>query len=389
MDNRIIAHIDMDAFYASVEVLDNPGLKGKPVIVGGDLNRGVVSAASYEARRFGVHSAMPIFKAKQKCPHGIFLPVRMERYKEVSRSVMAILGKFSPLVEQVSVDEAYIDLTGTEPLFGEAERVALEVKKKIREKTSLTCSIGISTCKFLAKIASDMKKPDGLTMIPPEKVQDFLSALSVRKVPGIGQKTEAQLFSMGIQYLGDVKKHPPKRFYNVFGKFGIRLVELANGIDKSLVTPYSPQKSISSEDTLPEDTDDIEILKKYLMQQAEIVARSLRKKGFKGKTLTLKIKHSDFRQITRRVTLEHHTQLSEVIYKGAVKLLDAYALSSKVRLVGVGVSNLELAKAPEQLELFKEFGSSAEKWKRVEKTLDKIVDRFGNEAVKRGALLDE
>ena len=389
MDNRVIAHIDMDAFYASVEVLDNPGLQGKPVIVGGDLNRGVVSAASYEARRFGVHSAMPIFKAKQKCPHGIFLPVRMARYQEVSRAVMGILGAFSPLVEQVSVDEAYIDLTGTEPLFGDAERVALEIKQKIREKTSLTCSIGISTCKFLAKIASDMKKPDGLAMIPPETIQDFLSTLSIRKVPGIGQKTEAQLLSMGIQYLGDVKRYPPKRFYKTFGKFGIRLVELANGIDTSLVTPHSPPKSISSEDTLPEDTDDIEILKKYLMQQAEIVARSLRKKGFKGKTLTLKIKHADFKQITRSVTLERHTQLSEVIYKGVTKLLEVYTLFSKVRLIGVGVSNLVLAGTPEQLELFKKFGSSAEKWKRVEKTLDQIVDRFGDEAIKRGTLLDE
>ena len=194
---------------------------------------------------------------------------------------------------------------------------------------------------------------------------------------------------MRIEYLGDVKRYSPKRLYKTFGKFGIHLVELANGIDKSLVTPYSPPKSISSEDTLPEDTDNIEILKKYLMQQAEIVARSLRKKGFQGKTVTLKIKHTDFKQITRRVTLEHHTQVAEFIYKGVVKLLEAYKLSSKVRLVGVGVSNLEPAGAPEQLALFKDLGASAEKWKRVEKSLDEIVNRFGDEAVKRGTLLDE
>jgi DNA polymerase-4 len=385
----VIAHIDMDAFYASIEVLDNPGLRGKPVIVGGGSKRGVVSAASYEARRFGVHSAMPIYKAKQKCPHGVFMPVRMNRYKEVSMAVMTILGEFSPLVEQVSVDEAYIDLTGTEPLLGKAEQAGSEIKKRIKQETSLTCSIGISTCKFLAKIASDMEKPDGLTIIPPEKIRSFLSTLSIRRVPGIGEKTEEHLARMGIQYLGDVKKYPPERFYKKFGKFGIRLVELANGIDLSPVVPYSPAKSISSEDTLPEDTDDVTILKKYLMEQAEIVARSLRKKELKGRTLTLKIKHSDFKQITRSVTLERPTQLADVIYKGSVKLLDAYELFSRVRLVGVGVSNLEPVDAPEQLELFKEPGASEEKWEKVEKTLDEIVDRFGDQAVKRGTLVDK
>lgn len=388
MCNSVIAHIDMDAFYASVEVLDNPHLKGKPVIVGGDIKRGVVSAASYEARRFGVHSAMPLFKAKHKCPHGVFRPVRMKRYLEVSHSIMAILRAFSPLVEQVSVDEAYIDLTGTEPLFVNVEKTAREIKEKIREKTSLTCSVGISTCKFLAKIASDMEKPDGLTIIPPEKVHDFLNTLSIRKVPGIGEKTEAQLAGIGIRTLGQVRQYSPEWLYRKFGKFGIRLAELADGVDASPVVPYSPPKSISSEDTLPEDTDDIRVLKKHLIAQAEIVARSLRKKGFKGKTLVLKIKHSDFKHITRSMTLEHSTQLAEVIYKGAVRLLEAYELFSKVRLVGVGVSNLEPVDAPEQLDLFKEMGASEEKWEKAEKALDEIAERFGNGTVKRGTLFN-
>ena len=386
---QVIAHIDMDAFFASIEVLDDPLLKGKPVIVGGGLKRGVVSAAGYEARKFGIHSAMPIFEAKRRCPQGIFLPVRMKRYKEISLAVMACLRKFSPLVEPVSVDEAYIDLTGTGLIFGKEEEAARKIKKEVSEKTSLTCSIGVSTCKFIAKIASDLNKPDGLTIIPPEQVRKFLDTLSIKKVPGIGNKTGEQLVKMGILYLGDVNQYPPDRFYKKFGKPGIRLVEFANGIDKSRVVPRSSPKSISSENTLPEDTDDVNILKKYLIEQAETVARSLRKKGLKGRTMILKIKHTNFRLITRSVTLEYPTQFARVIYREIFKLLDTYKLFSKVRLVGLGISNLEPVDAPEQLNLFKKNDDLDKKWEKAEKALDKIVNRFGDDTIKRGTLLDE
>ena len=204
--NRVILHIDMDAFYASVEQLDNPALKGAPVIVGGTSNRGVVSAASYEARKFGIHSAMPIFQAKQKCPDGVYLPVRMNRYQEVSRQVMEILKGFSPLIEQVSIDEAYMDISGVDKLLGLQRDIGLEVKGRIRETTSLACSIGIAPNKFLAKVASDMDKPDGLTIVPPEKVLQFIEKLSIEKVPGVGKKTVRTLNKMGVFTLGHIQQ---------------------------------------------------------------------------------------------------------------------------------------------------------------------------------------
>jgi len=386
--HRVIAHIDMDAFFAAVEILDNPELKGKPVIVGGSAKRGVVSAASYEARKFGVHSAMPIFQAKKLCPHGIFLPVRMRRYMEVSRIVMACLSNFSPLIEQVSVDEAYIDLTGTGALFGEPEKVARAIKQLIKEKTSLTCSIGISTCKRLAKIASDMDKPDGLTIIPPGKVHEFLDTLHISKVPGIGKKSEEELTKIGIRHIGDLRKFSPDWLTERFGKFGEWLLMIAEGDDDSPVVPYSPPKSISSEDTLPEDTANEQVLKKYMLEQSEIVGRRLRKNGFRGRTITLKIKHHDFRQITRSVTLEQPTQLGKIIYREAVKLLDTYKLRSRVRLVGVGISNLEPIEDEGQLALFAEKGVNEEKWEKAERAVDEIVKRFGHDAMKRGSLLE-
>jgi len=391
--HRIIAHIDMDAFYASVEVLDNPALKGKPVIVGGDMKRGVVSAASYEARRFGVHSAMPLFQARRLCPNGIFLHGRMDRYVEVSGVVMWSLKEFSPLVEQVSVDEAYVDLTGTGQLFGRPEATARAIKRRIREKTSLTCSIGLSVSKLLAKIASDMNKPDGLTVVPPADVMDFLDALPVGKVPGIGAKGEEELGKLDIRYVGAIKRFSPAWLEERFGKFGAWLVEIAKGDDGSAVEPYTAPKSISAEDTLPEDTDDEEVLKRYLLEQSDRIGRRLREEGFRGRTVTLKLKFHDFRQITRSETLDEPTQLGEVIYREADKLFEAHhlrsKLRSKVRLVGVGVSNLESLEPPAQMSLFRESKPSTEKWEKVEKATDEIARRFGDGAVKRGRLLEE
>ena len=225
----MILHIDMDAFYASVEQLDDPRLKNKCVVVGGTSNRGVVSAASYEARRFGVRSAMPIYQARQKCPHGIFVPPRMDRYQAISKKIMTILRDFSPLVEPVSIDEAYVDITGCQRLFGEPLEIAREIKGKIWDTVNLTCSVGIAPKKFLAKIASDMQKPDGLTMIPADEVAAFVESLPVGKVPGIGNKMHRQLELLGIRALGDVRRLPQKTLLQHLGKFGARLHALACG----------------------------------------------------------------------------------------------------------------------------------------------------------------
>ncbi|HER44327.1 MAG TPA: DNA polymerase IV [Candidatus Eisenbacteria bacterium] len=378
----------MDAFYASVERLDDPALEGKPVIVGGSSRRGVVSAASYEARTFGVHSAMPIFQARRLCPHGIFLPVRMQRYAEVSRVVMHCLGEFSPLVEQVSVDEAYVDLTGTRGLFGPPEEAARAIKRRIREATSLSCSIGLSTSKLIAKIASDMDKPDGLTVIPPGEVRVFLDTLPIGKVPGIGKKSEEELSKLGVARIGDLSRFKPEYLAGRFGAFGERLLAISRGEDRSPVVPYTAPKSISGEVTLEEDTMDPSVIRSLLLAQSDRVARRLRKQGFRGKTVTLKLKTGDFTSITRSSTLERPVQLAGAIYEEAVKLLEAERLKQRVRLVGVGVGKLEPADESGQLPLFDEKGTREEKMERAERAMDEIVDRFGRGALKRGSQLE-
>lgn len=387
---RVIAHVDMDAFFASVEVLDDPSLRGKPVIVGGGSKRGVVSAASYEARAFGVHSAMPLFRARRLCPKGVFLPVRMERYAEISDVVMRCLERFSPLVEQVSIDEAYVDLTGTEHLLGAPAAAARRIKETIRAETSLSCSVGLSVSKMLAKIASDRNKPDGLTIVPPAEAASFLAALPVRTVPGIGEKSGEELAKLGIALVGDLKGFAPELLERRFGAFGAWLVEIAAGGADSPVEPWSDPKSIGAENTLDEDTDDRETVARHLREQADEVGRRLRDEGFRCRTVTLKLKHHDFRQITRSETMAEPTQLGEIVYREAMKLLDGYGLRSKVRLVGVSVSNLEPAAAgdaPGQMSLFREPKADDEKWAKVERAADEIAKRFGPGAVTRGSLL--
>ncbi len=254
-EKRHILHVDMDAFYASVEQVDQPDLQGKPVIIGKG-KRGVVSAASYEARKFGVHSAMPIFEARRLCPKGVFLPVRMSRYREVSRMIMAILGSYTPLMEKASVDEAFLDVTGTERLFGTPVQVAESIKSRIRKETGLTCSIGVAPNKFLAKIASDLEKPDGLTVIPHEKVKDFLRYLPVQKIPGVGSRTLDLLKGLGVVYAADILRIPEDFLIRKLGKAGYELIDRARGMDDSPVIPASEPKSFSAEHTLSDDTCD-------------------------------------------------------------------------------------------------------------------------------------
>jgi DNA polymerase IV len=382
----MIIHVDMDAFYASVEQLDNPDLKGQCVMVGGTSNRGVVAAASYEARKYGVHSAMPNFQAKQKCPDGIFVPPRMSRYKEISRRVMAILKDYSPLVEIVSIDEAYIDITGCTNILGTPREIARSIKEKVKKETGLTCSVGMAPVRFLAKIASDLEKPDGLSIIHPDQVKTFIDTLVIQKVPGIGKKSTQQLHRLGIRFLGDVKHYPEEMLTKRLGKFGYRLVELSRGIDTTAVSPDSEHKSVSAELTLSHNTMDTDTLKKTLLKQSERVSRELRKLGFKAKVVTLKLKHDDFKQVTRRITIQSPTQSTKVLYQEAARLLDQYGLAQKVRLVGVGASGFISASEPTQMSLFHQTPAHSGNWAKVDKTLDHIDQKFGKDAVHRASL---
>ncbi|CAK7053461.1 MAG: DNA polymerase IV [Desulfovibrio sp.] len=409
---RWIMHIDMDAFYASVEQLDNPDLRGKPVIVGGSSVRGVVSASSYEARKFGVRSAMPIFQAKRLCPQGIFVKGRMWRYKEVSRAVMAVLHSFSPLVEQASVDEAYLDAAGLTRVFGPVEDMARALKEAVREKTGLTCSIGLAPVKFLAKIASDMNKPDGLTVIYPDEVPAFLTRLPVERIPGVGKKTMPELKRLGVTYAADVARYPKDFWERRFGKAGIALYDRAKGVDERGIVPFEPPKSESAENTFEEDTLDREYLVTWLLRQAERVGRNLRAQNLAGRTITLKVKYADFTNVTRARTLDAPTNLTRVIFDTAVELLEELNPAKKLRLIGVGVSHFgEIGNRPtpkvEQLSLLPvaddapgslartAAGNTPGIKKRdfaresaVDKAMDAVRDKFGANMVMRGKLLE-
>jgi len=262
----------------------------------------------------------------------------------------------------------------------------MNIKNEIKKKLGLACSVGVAPGKFLAKVASDMDKPDGLTIIQPQEVHQFIESLPVQKVPGVGKKTFFQLESMGIKTLGDVNKFPDKMLLDRLGKFGHRLIELASGRDHSTVTPWSPHKSVSSERTLGEDTRDKKLLHKYLLKQSEEVARQLRKANFRARTITLKLKHADFKQFTRSKTISTPTRSSETIYQHAASLLDNYELTQKIRLIGVGTSGFKSAGQPVQLDLFDRVKKSDQTWEKVDRTLESITNKFGRDAIKRGTL---
>jgi DNA polymerase IV len=385
----MILHIDMDAFYASVEQRDRPELKGVCVVVGGSSNRGVVSTASYEARKFGVHSAMPIFQAKKLCPDAVFLFPRMNHYRTVSGQIMEILSAYSPRMEAVSIDEAYLDISGCERSLGSAQSIAAEIKQRIKAKIGLTCSIGVAPSKFLAKIASEMDKPDGLHIIHPDEVTGIIDTLPIAKVPGVGKKTAEILTGLQIKTLGDVKRYPRETLVRRLGKYGYRLAELAAGVDTEAVSPDREIKSISSEVTLPADTDDVETLCGHLLHQADDVGRQLRAKGVRAKTITIKIKHADFKQVTRSLTVSLPTQSADSIYRAATDLLKACPLTSKVRLIGVGASGLLSQSVPKQMDLFGGKKQKSMSWEKVETALDDIDRKFGKGSVRKARLLEK
>lgn len=374
---RWIIHADMDAFYASVEILDNPGLKGKPVIVGGNSNRGVVSTCSYEARRFGVHSAMPMMQARKLCPQGIYLPVRMERYQELSHKIMAIFHDISPVVEQLSVDEAFLDMTGTEGLYGSVEKAGWLIKNRVKEELGLTVSIGIAPNKFLAKLASDLEKPDGFTVIPHDTAADMIANLSVSKIFGIGKTTVAALKSYNITTISQLRSTDRSILNKVFGKNAESIYQKAWGVDNRPVIPESLRKSIGKEDTFENDLMSLEECQAEILKLSQQVGYRLRKQGFSGNTLTLKVKYNDFRLITRSTTCESDIIYDEDIYKLAMGLLQTISFNKGIRLLGVTVSNLN------QGSLSFEFEEDEKKKKR-NSAVDSLKARFGFDVIMRG-----
>lgn len=380
-----ILHIDMDAFFASVEQLDNPELRGKPVAVGGTTDRSVVAAASYEVRKFGVHSAMSYVKAKQLCPDIIMVQGRMGRYKEVSRQAMGVLAEFSPTIEKASVDEAYMDGTGLERLFGPIDEVGQRIKQRMKEVTGLTCSVGIAPVRFLAKIASDMDKPNGIYIIRPDEVETFLHTLPVKKIPGVGKKLLDILNRFGVRTCGDILKHPREFWQERLGKYGGALHDRARGIDPNGVVTSSGAKSCSAENTFHEDTIDRDVLTTWLLAQSERVGGDLRRSGYKGRTVTLKVKYADFKQVTRSRSLDARTDNTTVIFDTACDLLAQLELRRAVRLIGVGVSNFEARNR--QVTLFEDAPAELEATSELDRAVDEVRKKFGSAAVTRVDLL--
>lgn len=381
---RQIIHVDMDAFYASVEQRDHPELRGKAVIVGGDPKaRGVVSAASYEVRTFGVHSAMPTAQALRLCPHAILLPVRMARYAEVSRTIRGIFEQYTPLVEPISLDEAFLDVTGSTDLFGDAETIGRAVKQQIKEQTQLTASVGIAPNKFLAKLASDLEKPDGFVVLTEQNKQDVLDPLSVGRIWGVGKVTEQALARDGIKTIGQLRRAGVGQLSAVVGREATELLRLARGEDDREVEPDRQHKSMSSERTFATDIDDAAILSNVLLEEVEEVAQRLRGRQLKARTITLKLRYGDFRTVTRSATLSEPANLTKVLWEAAKRLFTRWhaRAGGPLRLLGFAASGLAPERAGQQ-SLFCD--PEQEKLRRLDKTVDKIRDRYGKGAVHRG-----
>ena len=340
---RRILHIDMDAFFSSVEQKRHPELIGKPVVIGGGgdpTKRGVVSTASYEARKFGIHSAMPLMTAYKLCPDAIFLPVDYEEYSRISRKFKAVLGEFTQIIEDVGIDEAFLDISSIDK---PSEEIAKEIKKRIKEETDLNCSIGIAPNKLLAKIASDLEKPDGLTIITEEDIEKRIWPLPARKLWGVGPKTEAYLKEkMGIKTIGELAALPLERLIEEFGQsYGSYLYEASRGIDESeLVTHWEP-KSISKETTFQRDIDNWQLIAKNLVELTQDVVASMKEEGYRGRTVTVKVRFTDFKTYTRAKTLDKFTDSEPEIRRAAFDCLGRFELKKKVRLIGLRISNLE------------------------------------------------
>jgi DNA polymerase IV len=386
--SRSILHVDMDAFYASVEIVKDPSLKGKPVIVGGQGGRGVVTSASYEAREFGVQSAMPTIRARRLCPHGVFLSNDFSSYVDYSHRIREIFESFTPLVEPLSLDEAFLDVSGSVRLFGDPVKIAQIIKRKIAG-LCLTCTVGVAPNKFLAKLASTRGKPNGLLIVPRDQTSEFLHPLPITALWGVGEQTGNSLRRLGLQKVGDVARLPRRTLERAVGDaLGAHLHNLANGIDDRAVTPDEPAKSVGSEETFSADLDDGAVVLREVLRLADRTAERLRSKGLCGRSVTLKIRYSNFSTITRSRTLKEEVDTAPEIYEVARDLFARLdRKGQRIRLVGVTVGGL--APGPPRRQLLLDEDARTIKWGEAAKAVDSIRDRFGIRAVGPATLLPD
>ena len=379
--SRAVLHVDMDAFYASVEQHDDPTLVGKPLIVGGVAGRGVVAAASYEVRKYGVHSAMPMSTALRLCPRAVCVRPRMQRYKAVSDQIFGVFNEITPLVQGLSLDEAFLDVTASRSLFGDGEAIGRRIKARIRELTGLTASVGVATNKLVAKIASDLNKPDGLTLVPDERLREVLDPLSVRRLPGLGRKTGAKVEALGIHTLGELRSAPDSLLRPLFGRYTDRVRERAAGIDDRPVIPEHDEKSLSAEDTFERDIGDPRVLQAELTRLAELACERLRRKQLTAGCVGVKIRRADFVTFTRQRAVAPPTHDGRTIANVARELFARWlagASGAKLRLLGVVLTDLSPAS---QLGLFEDTPPHTT---RLDAALDEARARFGSGVLRRG-----
>ena len=381
-------HVDMDAFYAAVEQRDRPELAGKPVIVGGSAEgRGVVAAANYAVRRFGVHSAMPTATALRLCPEAIVLPVRMSHYAAISRQIRDVFARYTPLVEPLSLDEAFLDVSGCEKLFGKPEQIARRIKQEILDETGLIASVGVAPNEFLAKIASDLEKPDALVVVDPERVAEFLDPLPVGRIWGVGKVTESVMHRLGVNTIGQLRSIPIERLRQHFGDAGDHFWRLARGIDHRKVVPDRQAKSLSHETTFATDITDLESLRYRLWELTERVARRLRRTGRYGRTVQIKLRFSDFRTITRSRTLPQPSDITADYWQATQELLNAAlpsgTIARGIRLVGMGVTGIETPRPVQQLLFPDPATAQQEQQRQLDRVTDTIHTRFGATSITR------
>ena len=381
-----ILHVDMDAFYASVAEKDNPKLKGKAVVVGAG-RRGVVSAANYEARKFGIRAAMPVYKAKALAPHAIFISPDMARYEEVSRSVMSIFHDITPLVEPISLDEAFLDVTGARRLLGDGQTIAKLIRARVEQKVGITCSVGIAHNKFIAKIASNQCKPNGLLEIDPERVLEFLHPLAAKEIWGVGPKTNEQLAKMGLQTVGDIANTPRSTLIRVFGQAsGGSLYELAWGRDYRDVEIEHIEKSISSSETFDQDLDSQEEILKEFLRLTERSVERMREKGFAAGTISIKVRFTDFKTISRSKTVDLPITGTQEIFEVVKNLYLALNLENVlIRLVGVSLDSLVEDEEINQMVL----GQRTSGWQQADKAVDRIKNKFGSASLRPARLVED
>jgi DNA polymerase-4 len=384
MARRTIVHADLDAFYASVEVLDDPTLRGKPVIVGGGPDaRGVVMAASYEAREYGVQSAMPLRTAGRRCPHGVFLPGRPDRYRELSRKVMAIFADYTPLIEPISLDEAFLDVSASTTAFGDGETIARRIKDRVLDEIGLVVSVGVATNKLCAKVASDLRKPDALVVVAPGEEAAFLAPLPIRRLWGVGPQSQAALADYGVTTIGQLAAMPPGTLQRRFGRHGDDLAARARGIDPSRVASLQTPKSIGHEHTFNHDTIDVRKLEATLLDVAESVASRLRRHELAAGSVQLKLRYEGFETLTRQAPLPRQTRESEPLYEAALQLLRRTLVEGRgVRLIGLTAINLADS---QQLTLF----DASARTDRLTHSIDAVRERFGDRAITRARLLTD